>query len=173
MDKIYNVEDIKNRIKDSIDYYDSRIKLWIQVERVHKKDGSDFAALKRNFTNCIFKSDYGWDHNLTVFGHDSKGHYIDDYINIGEQYTWSGELNENWLGTADKIENAIKERIKHYTDLKERAEHELAICDDVATEFTETVKAALDKVHDICKQNDKYGDTTLYYACRDYMQSLY
>ena len=162
-DTIYNVEDIKNRINEGIDFYTARINAWESVERVHKKDGGDFANLSRNFTGVRFVREYSETYLYVYFRTKSEG-YTYDFITLGD----SPYSKRPALDTADAIEKAISELIAKYKDLLARDVKQAEIAEEVATTFIDAVNSALATV------KEKAGDnTTLYYACRDYMKSIY
>ncbi len=158
---VYSLDDIKARIEDAIDFYKARIDAWEKVTRVHKKDGKDYAILSHNFTNCKFNSDFGWDRKITVYFKTASEGYTDDYINLPD-------ADEDAL-TPDEIERKINDLIEDYKQWLENEEHDLGICEEVGTEFITTVYTALKKVEVASADNR----STLYYACRDYMEHLY
>ena len=157
---VYTKEDIKAKIKRAIDYYETRIEAWQNVKRVHKKDGSDFKVLSKNFVNCIFTSDYGWDRKLKVSVHEN-GHCGFDYIDLGDVG------DENKIVSPDKIEEKIDTLLKIYQGRLKQEKKEYQM-DDVIDRFCDTAKNALNEL------KSKSGDrSTLYYACREYMSHLY
>ena len=139
MEKIYNVEDAKKRIEKRIAYYAERIEAWKKVERIRKKDGSDFANLAKNFTNCKIENSYSWQ-ELTVYFKSNVEGYTKDYINI------SGNQYQEAADTADKIESRIKDIIKKYEGYKTTAEKALTEIESDLVKLTpelETLKKAL------------------------------
>ena len=162
MDNIYSVNDIKECIENSIYYYEDRIKAWENVKRLHKKDGTVFKILSRNFAGCSFTCEYGWDKEVTVYFTNHKGSHDSDYIDLGySQYT-----GEQKLDTPDKVEQAIQDLITGYKENMEAEQHDLELCNTVIKDFAETVQRALDKVSEIVQS------TTTYYACREFMKNV-
>ena len=162
-DTIYNVEDIKNRINEGIDFYTARINAWESVERAHKKNGGDFADLSRNFTGAKFVREYSETYLYVYFRTKSEG-YTYDFITLGD----SPYSKRPALDTADAIEKAITELITKYKERLACDIRQAEIAEEVATPFINAVNSALATV------KEKAGDdTTLYYACRDYMKSIY
>lgn len=162
MDNIYRVNDIKERIKDSIYYYEDRIKAWENVKRLYKNDGTPFKILSKNFAGCSFTSEYGWDKKVKVYFTNHKGSYDSDYIDLFySQYT-----GEQKLDTPDKVEQAIKDLIEHYKEYMDMGQHDLELCDTVIEDFAKTVQRALDRV------SETVQSTTTYYACREFMKNV-
>ena len=108
MERIYNVDDAKERLTRRLDYYTARIEAWEKVARVSKKDGGDFAIISKNFTNCTFKTEYSSNYVVVHFKSKFEG-YTSDEINIsGNAYGVEA------CDTADKIEKRIADKIEIY-----------------------------------------------------------
>ena len=86
MERIYNKEDAKKRMQRSVNFYQIRIEAWENVERVTKKDGSDFAILSKNFKNCEFLTEYGSNKIRVHFHTNENGYEHDDIYLDGDGY---------------------------------------------------------------------------------------
>lgn len=141
MERIANVTEAQRRLEERLNYYTARIEAWEKVERIHKKDGEDFAILSKNFTNCKLIEKY---HNqeLTVYFRTDKEGYTTDYINLGGNvYT-----HEEPADTADKIEKRIADKIAIYNGYIETTKRGLETIDEQIKAISpelETLKKAI------------------------------
>lgn len=155
MDRVYSVEDIKVRIYNSIDYYEKCIEAWEKVIRLHKKDGKDYAVFTRNFSNITFTNEYGFTKGKVYF-HAKEVGYTADWIEYDDKTT------------PDEYERKIRERLSKYYKYVASEQEQLEMCDEVASEFIDTVNKAFNKV-----KEKTGGDSTIKFACEDYMKGLY
>lgn len=100
-----NLEDIKKEFSKRIAEHETLLEAWEKVERVTKKDGSNFAALGKNFKNAkIRENQYSIrpDKLLTVYGWTSDNRYIEEDINTTDHA-------DRYNGRAIDPERIIKE----------------------------------------------------------------
>ena len=97
-------EQKRRELENDIKSYKGAIEAWQKVERVHKKDGGDFARFEKNFTNCHLTINYS-SKCLEVYYHSYM--YESDAI-----YLWDYEKKRDL--TVDEIEQKIKDRIENY-----------------------------------------------------------
>lgn len=169
---------IKADLIKQITEYEAKITLWKNVKRLTKKDGSDFKIFSKNFGNAIVYSNYMGRNALKVNGWIKDLGYIEDEIGIWD-YVDNTDLNPEehtiiqeaiWSRpyfylTVDEIFAEINKIIEIYERNISSYRDELNKVDEVFTEFTEAIDAALAKLR------EKAGDrTTLYYECREYMK---
>lgn len=119
MERIYTIEDAKAKMQKSVEYYACRIEAWQKVERLYKKDGSNFSVLSKNFSNCSFTEEYGTK-KLIVNFRDETGAYSRDDIYL------SKNSYQEAKDTPEAIEESIKGVIANYEAWKEKDEKGLA-----------------------------------------------
>ena len=79
---------IEQEYRDSVDTYKNAIRAWQNVQRVTRKDGSDFSIMSRNFRNATVGKEYDWSKDLTLRVDYPYNHgYTHDTITIGENDT--------------------------------------------------------------------------------------
>lgn len=184
MDKIYNYEDIKNRLQESIEYYDTLVKLWESVEYPTKKDGTPFKVLSKNFENAYIGKYYpveDWSNPyLTVYGRDDRGNFQEDHMSlVADKYNKSvpehnpdretrttgwGYTNE--IMTLDEIKQTIKERVEMFKDCKDKTEKALAISEK---KFKEVQQKVLELKDIIYSEEVEAVDSGLEYSLREYV----
>ena len=91
-------DQIRNEMLDTIATYKEKIRLWQNVKRKTKKDGTDFQNLSKNFENAEIIVKYG-DTCIQVVNYNIRiaGNYVDDYFQIEQvvQYFKAWEVPEN------------------------------------------------------------------------------
>lgn len=173
-------EDIRKNIQGSIDRYNTKIALWEAVKRVTKKDGSDFQAFGKNFTNCEITREYD-DINLNVCGRTPAGEWVSDYIRTRTCVDyWHGEkpaedrIKRAWglkdyfyLNPAETME-AIEATITSYKKWRDENLKALEKLDP-AYEYTEKVMAELrEKLKELCGSDR----STLYHRLEEKIQKF-
>lgn len=134
MDKIRTIEEAKTRLNERLNFYTARIEAWEKVERIHKKDGEDFAILSKSFTNCTFKTEYHSNYLYVYFRTDKEG-YTHDFINLGGNvYT-----NEEPADTADRVQARIKDSIAKYEKYAETTKKGLETIEGIMQAITPTL----------------------------------
>ena len=126
--------DLKNAIIQytrNAEEYETISKLWEDVARNYKKDGSDFSTMSKNFSGCTFKDPtvcklHALEKEITVCGPTPAGRYvhakIDNYQCVKYSKIKPEEnriIKESFLEpyfylTAGEIEQAIKEESAKY-----------------------------------------------------------
>lgn len=187
MERIRNFEDVKNRLQESINYYDCRIKAWEAVTFPTKKDGTPFKVFSKNFDGADIGKYYPVEDAahpyLTVYAEEKQiggnTRYISDHLQIYMD-RYNDRLPQHnpertiisWCGipieqlTLDEIKTEIQALISRYKGYKKRAEYQLSIAGDVF----EQVNNALDGVRTVFRENN-LRSTTLGYALENYIEN--
>jgi hypothetical protein len=116
MDKIYNIEQAKEKMKKSAKYYEVRIKAWENVKRLYKKDGGEFAILGKNFSGAKITTK-PWnadDKIIEVCFRDENGSWTTDYIGL-----YATQYNDE-ADTPEKVQNRINDLIEKYKSWYEK-----------------------------------------------------
>lgn len=161
--------DLKNaitRYNREAEEYETIAELWEKVTRDHKKDGSDFSIMSKNFSGCAFKEPHlmkmhAYEKEITVSGRTKSGRFVTNYIDNYKcvKYTnikveESRVINERFLEpyfylTADEIETLIKETAANYRKwaetARERAENATAAAELYNAKMEEINKELKDK----------------------------
>ena len=162
MTNIYTIEDAKARMQESVNFYKYRIEAWEKVQRLHKKNGEDFAILSKNFENCRFYKE--WSHDvLAVYFRcpmpnggtkcESDTIWLD-----GNEYAGREPAD-----TADKVEERIAQTVKQYRENLEKDERGLA-------EIVHTLEALapiLQTIHEVVEKGKENGTN---YVIREYLE---
>ena len=162
MEKIYNVQDAIKKMENSVKYYECRIEAWEKVQRVYKKDGSNFKQFNKNFTNCKIVNEYGFN-KVYIYFINERGGYDSDWITLHDIDLKSPEAVE-------EAEKKIKSHIEGYKrwfemDKKGAA----AIADQI-----EAINPLLDQINNILKDADKNTNTghTLKSYIKEYLRII-
>lgn len=128
---------------------------WARVERVHKKDGGDFANLSQNFKNCTIKMQE-WSHNreekeIKVYTTDANGRSLSDELNLARTLERNEEekakeegreiiergayLKPFYVLNTAEIEELCKNRANYYKEEAEEMARTLENFDKVAGEL--------------------------------------
>ena len=155
------IETIKNRIE----YYQVRIEAWESVERLRKKDGSDFAILSKNFKNATLLNEYG-SNKIRVYFHTDKNGYESDDIYLNANVYIGLEAAK----TPDDIESRIKYQIDQYKHWLIRANKALETIENTLAGIT----PILDQLSDVIDQGKKDTDTNyiIQQYIKDYLHIL-
>ena len=156
MERIYTIEDAKNKMQKSVNYYACRIEAWKKVERLYKKDGKPFTVLSKNFSNLSFRNSYG-NKYVAVFFTDENGAYQYDELNI------SKNIYQEAADTPEAIENCIKGMIEKYEAWKEKDEKGLA---DIEKQL-EAIRPALEELK---KAIEAAKETNTHYTMQSYIK---
>lgn len=145
MERIFTIEDAKQRLEKRLSYYTARVEAWEKVERVSKKDGGDFAIISKNFANCTFKTEYSSNYIVVNFKSKFEG-YASDEVNIsGNAYGVEA------CDTADKIEKKIAETIEKYKGYVKTTEKGL----ETIAEQLEAIAPELEALKKAIKEAEK------------------
>lgn len=159
-----------------------KIELWRNVKKATKKDGSPFSALSKNFVNAeISPVSYSIrpDFEIIVSGH-IDGVYTRDYFSIypcvntykkpvsDERIIKETLINPYFKMNIDEIFETINDRILYYEKHIKELNTQIDNAERVYTEFTEAIDNAVNKL-----KADAGVNTSLYFACRKYMETAY
>lgn len=176
-------EDIKKTLGKYIRENEKKIELWENVQRVHKKDGTDFANFGKNFTGCkVEQKNYSTynDKELIVSDWAVGSGYIHDEIDIRQLVKYStlrpaedriqkiAYLEPFFYITPDEAEVLIKERIEKLRSLNAGYQYQLDQVDKVFSRFKYDIDNALQFLKDRAGKN-----SVLYYEAREYMKAAY
>lgn len=174
-------EDIKKTLGKYIRENEKKIELWEHVQRVHKKDGSDFANFGKNFTGCkVEQKSYSDDKDLVVSDWAPGFGYVQDGIGCRQLVKYStlrpaedriqkiAYLEPFFYITPDEAEVLIKERIEKLRSLNADYQYQLDQADEVFSRFKYAIDNALQDLKDRAGKN-----SVLYYEAREYMKAAY
>jgi len=149
-----NAQKVKGDLLGTVASYKKCIEILEGIKRTHKKDGSDFQNVLKNFEMPAGASMY-WE--LVVFNNELRISaypekiYLEGYENDPEKvaemektdpsrviHNWA-YVKDGYYKNADEIEEEIKKQIGKYKERLKRAENDLAKFDG---EFTELQKIA-------------------------------
>ena len=175
-----NKEEIRTKLEKYISEYQVKIELWQRVERITKKDGTDFQNFGKNFTNSRIETGLIHDRDIVVFDHKIIGgrmEWIEDKI--------STDLNvEDYIKIFER--QPEKDRIISETLIKDylyltpeesmqMIERQIAIYQERITDYQKQLKL-LDNAYDVVMAKTKELFDTLKEVTGDagmYHNSLY
>lgn len=176
-------EDIKKTLGKYIRENEKKIELWENVQRVHKKDGTDFANFGKNFTGCRVQqksySSYD-DKEIIVSDWTPVFGCVQDGIGCRQLVKYStikpaedriqkiAYLEPFFYITPDEAEILIKERIEELYTLNAHYINQLDQVDEIFTRFKYAIDNALQDLKDRAGKN-----SVLYYEAREYMKAAY
>ena len=144
-----NLQDIKKELNDRMESLYLDIKNISEIERPTKKDGGNFASLKRNFPeNISFKYSImdGKVSYITVHGR------FDDYKNHNTIIYFSAEEAESVDSMYNKIDEVLKNtriKLKEYDEELKSLDDRLKKLDELIDQFNEDLK-------ELTTENDYY-----------------
>lgn len=154
-----NKEQIRAKLERYISEYKAKIELWQHVERITKKDGTDFQNFCKNFSNAKIETGGIHDRDITVYGYriiEKREQWIEDKI--------STDLNvEDYVRFFSKQpeeERIIRERIiKDYLYLTpeetmQMIKRQIAIYRERITDYQQQL-ALLDNAYDVIRGETK------------------
>lgn len=145
MERIFTIEDAREKLERRLAYYNDRVEAWEKVERVSKKNGEDFARLSANFTNCDIVKSWMGDELTIHFRGKYEGH-VTDYITLtGNAYGVED------ADTADKVQERIKARVEQYKGYIETTKAGL----ETIAEQIEAIKPQLEALKQAIKEAEK------------------
>ena len=178
----YKLNDIIEKLNKSKNDYILKIELWKKVERVTKKDGTEFAVLSKNFKNArIVPATVSIRPAYEIQVNDFvSGRYISDYFDITPIVRYyAGDvaperiIKESFLEpyfnmNVEEIEKEIKRRIDKYTEYVKDYERQITEAERVFSKFSAAIETALKELKEEAGDN-----SSLYYQCREYMTKQY
>lgn len=170
-------EDIKNKFENYILDYEAKIRLWSNVKRVTKKDGSDFQNFAKNFENAKIErgricSD---DFEICVSDYSIRidGKYVCDSISIKQIVDYSKItpsedqiIKESFYKpyfymTPNQTMECIQITIETYKEKIEEYNVQLAKLDALYDYVKSSVDTVMHKIRE-----DAGNNTSLYYEMR-------
>lgn len=121
MDRLYSASDLHKELVKRLTDAKGTIQAWQAVERLHKKDGGDFANIRKNFSGLYLEDDYNYASHKETYtasvhlfcgAYMGPGHYANDTIYQAG-------------ASADEIDQAIKDRIKQLQERVASLEREV------------------------------------------------
>lgn len=162
MERIYSIEDAKAKMQKSVEYYACRIEAWKKVERLYKKDGSNFSVLSKNFSNCNFTEEYGTK-KLRITFRDENGEYTRDDIYL------SKNCYDDAKDTPEAIEESIKGVIAKYEKWKQTDEKGLAEIESQLEAINPALEALKQAIAEAKETNTHY---TMQAYIKEYLRIL-
>lgn len=178
-------EEMRKQLERYIAETECKLELWRGVQRVTKKDGSNFKVLSKNFSGAeIVSKGYMLHYSPVIkvskFYKDPLWAVVEDELDIYELVKYSDLepaadriIRESFLEpyfflTIDEIFEKIAAHILKLEKYLDGYRADLAAFDSVFDSFSAAIRAALADV----KKADS-GDNTLYYMMREYMHTIY
>ena len=143
-----NKEECKNEIIKHLKAEKKKVELLNGIGTVTKKDGGHFAAIERNFTNCVAVkksyADYPWQKELYCRGYDDVSGHVDVSIDL---FSYD---NKRPL-TVEEVLEEIKSREKMIEEQVSMLQSELDHFDDLWNEAELQVKS----FSETCEKREK------------------
>lgn len=143
-----NKEKCKNEIIKHLKAEKKKVELLNGIGTVTKKDGGHFAAIERNFTNCVTVkksyADYPWQKELYCRGYDDVAGHVDVSIDLFS-YDKKRPL------TVEEVLEEIKSREKMIEEQVSMLQSELDHFDDLWNEAELQVKS----FSETCEKREK------------------
>ena len=181
----YYSENAKKELESRKAKAEALAEAWAKVERVHKKDGGDFANLSQNFKNCTIKMQE-WTHNkeekeIKVYTTDANGHSHSESLNLARTLERNEEekakeegreiiqrgawLKPFYILSVEEVEEACKERAAYYKREAEEVARVLQDFEKIAGELVEL----RGKAHKICENYGTFCEYVLKSIVREAM----
>lgn len=171
--RIYRTEEIEQEIRENIDNHECCLKALQNIQRLHKKDGKDFANFERNFSvkdksisNINYDRDYFWYRIKLNYCTKMTG-YQTEYIELRKDIEDNPNIEKDrivkvsclkpfYYLNVEETEQAIKDRIEYEkTKIKE---YKKAL--KIASKQAEKIEKYVLKINEILKadinKNIKY-----------------
>ena len=176
------LNEIIERLKGYKKDYENKIELWKRVERVKKKNGDDFSVFSKNFKNASITPSVASirpDYEIRVSG-NIDGVYTNDYFEIYPCVKhYHGHVSEDriikesfleayFIMTIEEIFEEIERHIKVYEEYINDLNKQIENAGRIFEEFSTTIDNALKTL-----KTDAGNDSSLYFACREYMTRAY
>lgn len=177
-------EDIRKKFEDYIKEYEEKIRLWSEVKRVTKKDGSDFQSFAKNFENAeivrgrICSDDF----EICVNNHKIRisGDWVKDSISIRQIVEYSkitpaedqiiteASYNPYFYMTPAQVMENIQIQIEIYKKQIDEYKDQLSKLDALY----DFVKSSVDTI--MVKIKEEAGsNTSLFYEMRALLKEVY
>ena len=174
---------IRMEMKDSIEMYEAKIRLWKNVKRLSKKDGSDFQNFGKNFENAEYVrgricSD---DVELRVadYGIRVAGNWVDDSLDIRQIVKYSKItpeenqiIKESYMEpyfylTVDQTMQMIQIKIETYEKMISEYKEQLEKLDSLYDYVKDSLTEIMQKL-----RKETGGSSTLFYELRNYIKEV-
>ena len=185
------MKDLKNIVKElenRIDEHEALLEAWQNVKRLHKKDGSDFSALSKNFENAkiedepysIYPSKI-----VKVWNCGNSGKYYNEEIKCTQIVRYSKReiepsriiketmLEDRYNLTVDEIFEDIATKIEYHKNRIEELQNQIAMAEkyyNLINGKMLEVKTILDEV---CNNKVQGKNLDLRYALEDVVKNYY
>ena len=185
------MKDLKNIVKElenRIDEHEALLEAWQNVKRLHKKDGSDFSVLSKNFENAKIEDE---PYSLypvkivKVWNCGKSGKYYNEEIKCTQIVRYSKReiepsriiketlLEDRYDLTIDEIFEDIATRIEHHKNRIEELQNQIVMAEkyyNLVVEKMQEVKAILNEV---CADKVNGNNLDLRYALEDVVKNYY
>lgn len=180
-----NKEEIRTKLEKYISEYQVKIELWQRVERITKKDGTDFQNFGKNFTNSRIETGLIHDRDIVVFDHkiiNSRMEWIEDKISTDlnvedyvrffsrqpEEYRIIREriIKDYLYLTPDETMQMIDRQIAIYQERITEYREQLLNLDKAYDEVMQKTKELFDLLENVCNIKGLYKNS-LYYALKE------
>lgn len=158
-------ENCKNQIIKHLKAERKKIDLLNGIGTVSKKDGGHFAAIERNFTNCmvtkICYADYPWQKKIYCHEYDDVAGYVDVSIDLFS-------YKEKRPLTVEEVLEEVKSREKMIEEEVAMLQSELEHFDDLWNEAELQVKSFLEA----CEKREKSAPHIQNAVCKEIKWNL-
>ena len=190
MNKYDKLEDIKKEFNKRIDEHETLLKAWEKVERLTKKDGTNFAILSKNFKNATVRNnEYSLrpDKQIHVYGITKNNAYIGEDISTTdhadrydgraiapERIIKESYLTPYYIKTVDEIFEDIEAKKEYHRKAIEGYKKQI----EKSKEYYDKVNEKLLEIHDIFNNMTSKGTSSneflsLRYALEDVVKNYY
>ena len=185
------MKDLKNIVKElenRIDEHEALLEAWQNVKRLHKKDGSDFSVLSKNFENAKIEDEPYSIYPVKivkVWNCGKSGKYYNEEIKCTQIVRYSKReiepsriiketlLEDRYDLTIDEIFEDIATRIEHHKNRIEELQNQIVMAEkyyNLVQNKMQEVKTILDEV---CDNKVQGKNLDLRYALEDVAKNYY
>ena len=185
------MKDLKNIVKElenRIDEHEALLEAWQNVKRLHKKDGSDFSVLSKNFENAKVEDESYSIYPakiVKVWNCGKSGKYYNEEIKCTQIVRYSKReiepsriiketlLEDRYDLTIDEIFEDIATRIEHHKNRIEELQNQIVMAEkyyNLVQNKMQEVKTILDEV---CNNKVQGKNLDLRYALEDVVKNYY
>lgn len=183
-----DLQSIIKKLENRIDEHEALLEAWQNVKRLHKKDGSDFSVLSKNFENAKVEDEPYSIYPVKivkVWNCGKSGKYYNEEINCTQLVRYSKRkvessriiketlLEDRYNLTVDEIFEDIATRIEHHKNRIEELQNQIVMAEkyyNLVQNKMQEVKTILDEV---CNNKVQGKNLELRYALEDVVKSYY
>lgn len=189
MSSYKNLEDIKKEFEKRIDNHAALLEAWEKVERVTKKDGSDFKALSKNFNNAtVIVNEFVLrpSKKIRVYGRTKRNDFVEDFVETTDLVKYSKRpvdaariLKESYLEpwyekTVDEIFEDIETQKEYHRKAIEGYEKQI----QEANFYYDIISAKMEEIHKVLNNMCEKGKSSneflsLRYALENIVKNYY